>query len=169
MTVRLPIDLRRRPAKPQRMFVLADLSAVGEDLPGDRAEDLADALRANTIRRVLVRHGRSSARECGLGGLERGAEPVGRIVGRGGQRGGEVPADRGRPSRLDRFGRAGGELGGGVLGAGAGELAHVAGGEGAALGECRGELVLEHRECARARDHRPRPASAAAGSGWDTL
>jgi hypothetical protein len=58
MTVRLPIDLRRRPAKPQRTFVLADLSAVGEDLPEARAEDLTDALRANTIRRVLVRHDR---------------------------------------------------------------------------------------------------------------
>jgi hypothetical protein len=33
-------------------------------------------------------------------------------------------------------------LGGGVLGAGAGELAHVAGRDCAALGECRGELVL---------------------------
>ena len=56
MTVRLPIDLRRRPATPQRMFVIADLSAVGEDLPEARAEDLADALRADTTRRVLVRH-----------------------------------------------------------------------------------------------------------------
>jgi hypothetical protein len=58
VTVRLPLDLRRRPAKPQRALVLADLSAVGEDLPEDRAEDLADALRADTARRVLVGHDR---------------------------------------------------------------------------------------------------------------
>ena len=56
--MRRPINLHRRHPEPTGTFRLVDLAAVGDELPEGRAEQLADALRADTTRRVLVRHDR---------------------------------------------------------------------------------------------------------------
>jgi hypothetical protein len=58
--VRRPINLHSRHLQPTGTFRLVDLAAVGDELPAGRAEQLADTLRADTTRRVLVRHDRGN-------------------------------------------------------------------------------------------------------------
>jgi hypothetical protein len=58
--VRIPIRRRRRSGACR--LRLLDLNPVGDELPAHHAEEVAEALRASTAARVLVRHDRHTHR-----------------------------------------------------------------------------------------------------------